>query len=348
MTVLAKRHLDALSEFMNVGAGHAAKALDEMLGVSAQLQVPKVDYWRPAACQSALKRAVGERLDQVTLGFAGPVVGHAAILIEPVLTAPLVELGLGAPPQECDRGDVVAMLEEMGNIILNATMGSLSNVVGVDLLYRVPQYARELDQNPMFTGERPKVYGRTRLHINGPDGRLPGSLIVLIGTHVPAAFLRALDLYYGVEEDDSQFLLPGDMVSSNRPCMWTTVLGSCVSVCLMHKSRPYAAMNHFMLAHADGRQETGRYGDRSIDAIWQKVARYDPNPSHYRALIYGGAAMFPDQAFDIGGRNIEVARSELQRLGIPVVEEQVGGHTGVHVTFDTGAGQAVCRRHRAA
>lgn len=348
MTTLARRHLDALSEFMNVGAGHAAKALNEMLGVSAELQVPKVDYWRPAACQAALRRACGSRLDQVTMSFTGSVVGHAALLVEPVLTRPLAELGLGVPAEECESADVRAMLEEMGNIILNATMGSLSNVVGADLLYRVPQYASKLEANPMFAGERPLVYGRTRLSLRGPGGKLPGTIILLIGTHVPPAFLRALDLYYGASDDDSRFLLPGDMVASDRPSIWTTVLGSCVSVCLLHKTRPVAAMNHYLLASADGRKEIGRYGDRSISAIWEKVSRFDADPRHYRAHVFGGAAMFPDQTFDIGGRNAQVARSELRRLGIQVVEEKVGGEVGVHLTFDTGARRVECRRHKAA
>lgn len=332
---------------MNMGSGQAAKALSEMLGAGVLRELPRADYWRPGTCLAALERSVGNRLDQVGMEFSGPVAGHAAILLEPELTVGLTELVMGEDPKTCDPADVIGMLEEMGNIILNATMGSLSNVVGMDLVYRIPKFVRLLAQNPMFAGEQPMVFTRTRMRLQGPDGPLPGALLVVVACRVPATFLRALDLFF---RDDSvdRFLLPGEMVAANRPCVWSTVLGSCVSVCIRHTSQPYAAMNHFLLANADGRPDEGRFGDTSIRAIWHMLERFDPDPKHYRAHVFGGARMFEAQPFDIGGRNITVAREQLAALGIPVVEEKVGGTVGIHLRFDTATGELVCRSHKAA
>ena len=346
VTVLAKRHLDALAEFMNMGSGQAAGALAEMLDLTVLRDPPKADYWRPSTCRESVERAVGKvGLNQVSMGFSGPVSGFASILMEPPLTAQVVAHALGEDPGQVAQEDVEGTLEEIANIVLNATMGSLSNIVGMDLAYEVPRFTRSMSSNPMFLGDRAVGFARTRLRLRGPDGDFPNAVMLAVGCHVPSTFLRALDLFF---RDDSvdRFLLPGEMVVGSTPCIWSTVLGSCVSVCIRHVEAPYAAMNHFLLAKADGRPNPGRFGDTSIRALWAGLERYDANPKHYRAHLFGGAQMFEAQPFDIGGRNIEIARSELDALGIPVVAEHVGGTNGMHIRFDTGLGTVTCRAHK--
>ena len=54
------------------------------------------------------------------------------------------------------------------------------------------------------------------------------------------------------------------------------------------------------------------------------------------------------QAQVLTERNISMALEQLAKLGLRVVEQHVGGRSGIHIRFDTGAGQVVCRKHKAA
>ncbi|MDR2392244.1 MAG: response regulator [Planctomycetota bacterium] len=136
------------------------------------------------------------------------------------------------------------------------------------------------------------------------------------------------------------FLLPGEYHVSRIPCHMATLLGSCVAVCLHHETKPYAAMNHYLLAVNPGgsEPEKGRFGDTSIENIVWLMKKLDEN-GKMTAKIYGGAAVVSHlgTTTDIGGKNIEMARTILKRRGIPIVEEDVAGTRGRRIYYDTAA-----------
>jgi two-component system, chemotaxis family, protein-glutamate methylesterase/glutaminase len=145
---------------------------------------------------------------------------------------------------------------------------------------------------------------------------------------------------------ENVFLLPTDYYACQKPTLYRTVLGSCVSVCLHNARRGVAAMNHFMLPESDGRSDdVGRYGDTATERIIKTLLAIDRDVSHYRAQIFGGGAVLGvlGSAAHIGDRNIEMARSVVNAAKIPIDNEDVGGTFGRRVDFDTGTGIAVCR-----
>ena len=138
--------------------------------------------------------------------------------------------------------------------------------------------------------------------------------------------------------DESRiFLLPGEFHVSRNFCEIATLLGSCVAVCLLHKSKPYSAMNHYLLATATSIStgDKGRFGDTSTETILSLLYRLDSDASKYEARIYGGAAVIGHlgSQSDIGTRNIEVARVILKKHGIPIVDEEIGGTHGRRIYF---------------
>ena len=141
---------------------------------------------------------------------------------------------------------------------------------------------------------------------------------------------------------EKRFLLPGEFAISDRPAEWSTLLGSCVSVCIRHRDRPIAAMNHFLLDRAQGRPEVGRYGDSSCKTIIRGVLRHDRDALRYHVSILGGAAVL-DEAFSakmaIGERNIAVAKETLTAHGFRIGALEVGGTTGRRLAFDTATGK---------
>lgn len=344
MTAFAKRHVDALVELMNMGAGRAGSACAEMLDVRALLQPPKVDYWRSSAARASLERTLGPDLPQVMMRFGGLVQGYSCLLFTTEMAQATAAQAMGEA--DVDTDTMVSTLEEVGNVMLNAAMGTLSNLAGADLVYQVPRYYRRAVDNPMFAEFEPMAFARTRIQLEAQGSRLPGDMILIVACQLPPVFLAALDLLLD-EDPEQQFLLPGDLVTSDKPAIWSTVLGSCVSVCIRHRTRTVAGMNHYLLAKADGRQEVGRYGDSSIQTMWQQLSRWDSDPKQYTARVYGGAKMFEAQAFEIGERNIEMAKRALAQIGIPIIEEKVGGRVGVHLRYETAVNRVECRAHSA-
>ncbi len=142
------------------------------------------------------------------------------------------------------------------------------------------------------------------------------------------------------------FLLPGSCYCAVVPTVVSTVLGSCVAVCLWDRRRGVAAMNHFVLPqYASGGQEL-RYGDRSIDHIVGEMEHYHCAASALEAKLFGGAEVLswggPDRS--IGAKNVEIALARLESYRIPVTARHTGGQVGVSIKFFTGTGDVFVRR----
>jgi chemotaxis protein CheD len=136
---------------------------------------------------------------------------------------------------------------------------------------------------------------------------------------------------------DQLFLLPGDIVVTRKPTLLTTLLGSCVSVCLSNSLQHIAGMNHYMLPEAPGSPELGHYGDTSIRKVVEAMFAFDAHPSHYRARVYGGGSIIgtPGTLGDIGARNVELARRVLAFFGLTIEQQEVGGSKGRRIRFNT-------------
>ena len=141
-------------------------------------------------------------------------------------------------------------------------------------------------------------------------------------------------------------LLPGEFRISEGPESIETLVGSCVAVCLYNIKNSDAAMNHFLQSYPPqvGDYDIGRYGLTSTEYIIDTLMKSDPVASHYRARIYGGAAVLRTggRAY-IGEDNIEIARRILSANRIRIVEEQVGGERGRRIRFDTATNTVICR-----
>jgi len=65
------------------------------------------------------------------------------------------------------------------------------------------------------------------------------------------------------------------------------------------------------------------------------------------AKIAGGANMFPslkNNALNIGAKNIDAVKAALDRHGIKLLAEDVGGQNGRRIAFNLGTGVATVRR----
>ena len=146
---------------------------------------------------------------------------------------------------------------------------------------------------------------------------------------------------------DRLFLLPGDYRISRQPEIIETLVGSCVTVCLFNTKTGYAAMNHFLRDHpaSQNEDETGKYGTTATEYIINVLMGLDPFPNHYRAQIFGGAAVLKTTSDNesIGTMNSDTARRILTNHRITIIREEVGGTRGRRVRFDTSTNTVFCR-----
>jgi chemotaxis protein CheD len=138
-------------------------------------------------------------------------------------------------------------------------------------------------------------------------------------------------------------LLPGEWVCARAPHVLSTVLGSCVAVCLWDPLQRVGGMNHYVLAHAPADQPSPRYGDIAMEVLAAGMQRLGCRLTDLRAKIFGGAAVLNDPDSQIGVRNVALALERLEAWRIPVIAQRTGGENGHYVRFNTDTGEAMYR-----
>jgi chemotaxis protein CheD len=119
----------------------------------------------------------------------------------------------------------------------------------------------------------------------------------------------------------------------------STVLGSCVAVCLYEKKRRTGGMNHFQLPFiSEKNQTTARYGNAATYALINMMLNDGSKIKHMEAQILGGAYNLKFSVKNIGRDNIKIARRILAKKKIRVVSEDVGGEKGRKIVFSTHSG----------
>ncbi|WP_028534962.1 chemotaxis protein CheC [Paludibacterium yongneupense] len=135
---------DALSEVFNIGVGHAAATLSLMLGEPIQLAVPTVRLIARHAASAALAPMAGSRVCAVRQRFSGEITADALLIFPESNGLELVR----AMVRQMD-GDGLALsafgemeqeaVSEIGNIVLNAVMSTLCDMLGASFFGSLPE-----------------------------------------------------------------------------------------------------------------------------------------------------------------------------------------------------------------
>lgn len=147
----------------------------------------------------------------------------------------------------------------------------------------------------------------------------------------------------------SRYLYPGELFAARDPHIVSTVLGSCISVCLWDPAARIGGINHFLLPlwNGDG-LPTPKYGNIAITRLAEKMISLGCTQSKLQAKVFGGASMWnaSEGLLAVGVRNIELAEHQLKEMQIPVIASDVGGAQSRKVLFNTGDGTVLLRRHK--
>lgn len=130
---------DALVELINIGFGRAGASLSRLTGHRVILEVPHVSIHPMDRLQEVLAEVVEDEVASVHQIFSGPVAGDALLMLDPVAAAALKELLTSEPalPLALDAS-TREVLTEVGNIVLNACLGTFGNLLDLQIGFSVP------------------------------------------------------------------------------------------------------------------------------------------------------------------------------------------------------------------
>ena len=146
----------------------------------------------------------------------------------------------------------------------------------------------------------------------------------------------------------ARYLQPGGLLVSSEAAAVTTVLGSCVAVCLWDERLCVGGMNHYVLPTGGGRREaTFRFGMVAMAELVAAMHQLGSLRADLQAKVFGGSRILgcsPSGPSDLGVQNVELARACLDEASIPVVAEDVGGPRARKIVFQTDTGIALVRK----
>ena len=144
----------------------------------------------------------------------------------------------------------------------------------------------------------------------------------------------------------------GEIEVAESPHLLMAVgVGSCMAVTLYTADTGIGGLAHIMLPHieeAHNKSNPTMFADVAIGLVVDEVRRRDAGTEGIQAKMFGGANMFPgiiysNSTMNVGNRNILAVREELESRNIEIIAEEVGGHIGRTVLFDTRDGSVLVK-----
>ena len=196
--------LDALREVANIGAGHAATALSQMVGETIMISVPTINV-TPLEEVPPQVAAPDEPVAAVLMHMLGDLTGRTLLVFPRRTALRLASLLMrrpterrdddGAPFSEMDQ----SAIKEAGNILSSAYMNALSDFMGMMLLPSPPSLAVDMSNAVLtttylqFGTDKDYVFCvESEFLMNDTDEKLRGFFLLLPDPASLQAILKAV------------------------------------------------------------------------------------------------------------------------------------------------------------
>ena len=138
-----------------------------------------------------------------------------------------------------------------------------------------------------------------------------------------------------------KFIHVGEIFVGAKPTEISTVLGSCISVCLYDKVEQVGGMNHYLVPlWNDNGLQSPKYGNISIPKLIDNMLNIGCEKYNLEAKIFGGANVIDvsQEEMMIGRKNILIAKEILRDYNIKISAQDIGGTRGRKILMrsDTG------------
>ena len=141
------------------------------------------------------------------------------------------------------------------------------------------------------------------------------------------------------------YVLGGQVMVADQPMRFSTVLGSCVAVCLFDFQAQIGGINHIQMP-GDPRKEDrepNRWAGPATRNLIQQLIELGASRQALRAKVFGGAsinAVHVAPELRIGDKNVASVISILREERIRIANSSTGGNSGRKVIFDPHTGNA--------
>jgi chemotaxis protein CheC len=144
--------LDALKEVANIGAGHAATALSQMIGGTIMISVPTINISRLEEIPPQVAEP-DEPVAAVLMHMLGDLTGRTMLIFPRASALRIAELMMHKPPHSSsDFGEMEqSAIKEAGNILSSAYMNALSEFIHLMLLPSPPSLAIDMSTAVLTT-----------------------------------------------------------------------------------------------------------------------------------------------------------------------------------------------------
>jgi len=195
---LTEDQMDALGELFNIGVGKGADTLNQMLGCQIQIRVPIIETVTLEELKEQAREYGPKEVAAVNLNFKGSLSGNAMLAFPPQSAQNLVSALTGEEPGSPELDSVtVDTLSEVGNIIINAVMGSITNFINQRLHYSVPHYAEDaihnLVANHITDSEYSIILAKAKFSVKNLE--VDGEIILVFGMGSLEALLDAIETF---------------------------------------------------------------------------------------------------------------------------------------------------------
>ncbi len=138
---ISERQIEIIKELINIGAGRGAEVLNSFLGSHVDLSVPTVNIVPADELHRYFTGNTEGPFSSVAMSYSGSVSGVSELVFLSENASKLVELITGEHDINHDFDEVkAATFSEVGNIIINAVLGAISNELELKLNFTIPHF----------------------------------------------------------------------------------------------------------------------------------------------------------------------------------------------------------------
>ncbi|MDP8218081.1 MAG: chemotaxis protein CheX [Candidatus Theseobacter exili] len=143
MIKVSVEQFDALKELINIGMGKAGNILNEMLKTPITLDVILMKIF-PYSELSTEVVNINKPVISVHTRFSGAMEGMAILSFPEESISKLIKVLTEGKKQNIKNLDTVSVeaLTEIGNVVLNGVVGSISNILKLSVQYTIPVYLK--------------------------------------------------------------------------------------------------------------------------------------------------------------------------------------------------------------
>lgn len=154
--------------------------------------------------------------------------------------------------------------------------------------------------------------------------------------------------WHQAEQQTVAKLGPGDYYVTRDDEMLSTVLGSCISVCIYDIENEVGGMNHFMLPVSKNKklnllEDTFRFGDQAMEVLINSVCKHGGVKQNLMFKAFGGGQMLQNMS-PIGDSNIRFLHQFMRLEQFELASSDLGGPFPRLVRFYPRTGRVIVKK----